>query len=106
VGDKPSNSDPADQMKRRVLIVIFAAIGWLPPAAADEALTIVTAQLNCASLPAGPDRTDCYIALSRINRQELDIAASAASRSKHIARYHKVTGQHRNPNPRAEKEKW
>lgn len=94
-------------VRRRALVAIFAAMGlWLPPAAAGEARTIATAQLDCNSLPSGPARTDCYIALSRIGRQEFEIAAGAAVRSKDVARHHTVTGRQRNAKPRAAKQKW
>jgi hypothetical protein len=35
-------------------------------------------QVNCETVPAGPARTDCYIGLSRINRQKSEIAAGVA----------------------------
>ena len=89
-------------MRRRTLLVILAGMAvWAPPLAAAEAVMIVTAQLDCASLPAGPSRTDCYIALSRTNRQEFEIAAGAAQRAKDVARYHEVTGQRPTRKPRA-----
>jgi hypothetical protein len=92
-------------MSPRALAVILAGIGWLSPAAAHEGPAIVTAQLDCASLPPGPARTDCYIALSRINQQQVEIAAGEARRSRDIARHHKVTGQHRNAKARAAKQR-
>jgi hypothetical protein len=92
-------------MKRRAVVVLLAGLGWLPPAAAHETPAIVTAQLDCASLPPGPARTDCYIALSRIHSQQVEIAAGEARRSRDIARHHKVTGQHRNAKPRAAKQR-
>jgi len=93
-------------MRRRTLVVIFAGtVLWLPAATADEAPAIETAQLDCDSLPPGPDRTDCYIGLARIKRQESAIAAGAAQRAKDVARYHQVTGRHRNAKPRAAKQK-
>jgi len=94
-------------MRRRALVVIFFGMGlWLRPVAADEAVMIVTAQLDCGSLPAGPVRTDCYIALSRLNRREFEIAAGAAQRAKGVARYQEVTGQPGRTKPRAAKPKW
>ena len=86
--------------------LLVGVTAWLSPAAADEAPAIAAAQLECDRLPPGPDRTDCYIALSRINRQQVEIAAGEARRSRDIARHHKVTGRHRNAKPRAEKHSW
>jgi hypothetical protein len=79
---------------------------WVSPVTAHEAVLVVTAHVDCKSLAPGPARTDCYIALSRINRQEFDIAEGVARRSKDIARYHKSTGHHSNAKPRAAKQKW
>jgi hypothetical protein len=60
-------------------------IAWAQAAAGEL-------QLHCDSLPAGPDRTDCYIALSLINRQQYEIAAGVAQQTRDIARLHRVTG--------------
>jgi hypothetical protein len=83
-------------MRRRAFITLLSGIAvlWLPVARAQQAKMTVTAQLSCDSLPVGPARTDCYIGLSRINRQKSEIAAGAALQKKDIARYHQVTGQH------------
>ena len=78
----------------------------LPSAAAERAVTIIVAQANCDSMPAGPARTDCYIGLSRLNRQDFEIAAGTAQHGKDTAKYHQVTGQHRKRTPRAPKQKW
>src|SRR5262249_15995785 len=95
------------QMRRRVLVTIFAGMVLSPPsAAAERAVMIIVVQVGCDSMPAGPARTDCYIGLSRISRQDSEIAAGAAQRSKDIARYHQVTGQQRNAKPHATKRKW
>jgi hypothetical protein len=51
-----------------------------------------TAQVNCEAIPSGPDRTDCYIGMSRINREKAAIAASAAREQSDIAIYRSVTG--------------
>lgn len=95
-----------NSMRWSAFVVSFVGMAWIPPAAADEALTIETAQLDCASFAPGPARTDCYIALSRIHQQDFEIAAAAARRSRDIARYHRVTGQHRNATSRATKQRW
>ena len=82
-------------------MVIVGGIALLTPAAADETVTMITAQLDCASLPRGPARTDCYIASNMRNRQEFEIAEGTARRSKDIARHHKAMGLHPNAKPRA-----
>ena len=51
-----------------------------------------TAQVNCEAIPAGPDRTDCYIGLSRINRERAAIAAGVARQQSDIAIYRSITG--------------
>jgi hypothetical protein len=37
-----------------------------------------TPQVNCETIPPRPTRTDCYIGLNRIARQNSEIAASVA----------------------------
>ena len=39
---------------------------------------VAEAQIDCASIPAGPDRTDCYLALSQFYRAQSDLAAAKA----------------------------
>jgi hypothetical protein len=51
-----------------------------------------TAQINCETIPAGPDRTDCYIGLSRINHEKAAIAASVAQHQSDVAIYRSITG--------------
>ena len=51
-----------------------------------------TAQTNCEAVPPGPARTDCYIGLSRINRQKSDIAAGVARQRIDRAIYRNVAG--------------
>jgi hypothetical protein len=49
---------------------------------------IASAQVNCEAIPAGPGRTDCYIGLSRINRDKSKIAArrcAAAERCRDLS---------------------
>jgi hypothetical protein len=50
------------------------------------------AQVSCAMIRAGPDRTDCYIGLSRINREKAAIVAGVARQQSEIAIYRSVTG--------------
>jgi hypothetical protein len=94
-------------MRRRALVLILVGMASrVCPVTAHETVLVVTAQLDCKSLAPGPAQTDCYIALSRIHRQEFDIAEGVAHRSKDIARYHKSTGHHSNAKARAAKQKW
>jgi hypothetical protein len=51
-----------------------------------------TAQVDCETIPPGPARTDCYIGLSRIARQNSEIAASVAQQQTDRAIYRSVTG--------------
>ena len=50
------------------------------------------AQTDCNTVPAGPARTDCYIALSRFHGAQSDLAASKARVQSDTARYRQVTG--------------
>ena len=52
-----------------------------------------TAQVNCETVPPGAARTDCYIGLSRINRQRSEISAGVARQQGDTAIYRNVTGQ-------------
>jgi hypothetical protein len=64
-------------------------------AAVAGSLGFATAQqVNCETIPAGPARTDCYIGLSRINRQKSDISAGVAQQQTDTAIYREVTGRH------------
>jgi len=58
--------------------VLIAIAGW--------------AQVNCEAIPPGPARTDCYIGLSRIARQNSEIAAGVAQQQTDRAIYRSVTG--------------
>lgn len=50
------------------------------------------AQTDCSTIPAGPARTDCYIALSRFHGAQSDAAAGKARVQSDAARYRQVTG--------------
>jgi hypothetical protein len=77
----------------RLIVLLGCMVIWSPFVAhAQPAM----AQVNCASLPAGPARTDCYIGLSRIHRQEVEISIGVAQQIKDRSRYRRVTGQRRN----------
>jgi len=54
---------------------------------------LAAAQGNCEVIPAGPDRTDCYIVQSRINRQKSELAATIARQQADAATYRQVTGK-------------
>jgi len=49
-------------------------------------------QVNCDAMPPGPARTDCYIGLARIYRQQSEIAAGVAQQQGDAAIYRRVTG--------------
>jgi hypothetical protein len=72
----------------------FSFFGAAALLAADS-LGLAMAQVNCGTLPAGPARTDCYIGLSRINRQKSEISAGAQQQAE-TAIYRKVTGKRPN----------
>ena len=58
---------------------------------AASLLGFAMAQVNCETLPAGPARTDCYIGLSRINRQKSEISGGVAQQQAETAIYRSVT---------------
>jgi hypothetical protein len=74
-----------------------AALAYLGGAAMLIAVTgwsgATKAQVNCEAIPPGPARTDCYIGLSRIGRQNSEIAASVAQQQTDRAIYRSVTGR-------------
>jgi hypothetical protein len=53
---------------------------------------VVSAQVDCSAVPAGPARTDCYIGLSRIYQGQSDVAAGDARVQSDTARYRQSTG--------------
>ena len=53
---------------------------------------VVSAQVDCNAVPAGPARTDCYIGQSRIYQGRSDVAAGKARVQTDAARYQQVTG--------------
>jgi hypothetical protein len=50
------------------------------------------AQTNCEGIPRGPERTDCYLALSQFYRAQSDLAAARALAQSDAAWYRAVTG--------------
>lgn len=77
---------------KRTLQLGFSFFGGAALLAAAS-LSLALAQVNCETLPAGPARTDCYIGLSRINRQKSEIFAGVAQEQAGAATYRKVTGK-------------
>jgi hypothetical protein len=79
-------------VKRYALISLFGCMvaSW-PLFAHGQQPRTATAQ-SCDSL-AGPARTDCYIALSRISGGESEIAAGTARLARDRARLHRATGE-------------
>ena len=63
---------------------------------AASSLGFAMAQVNCETLPAGQARTDCYIGLSRINRQKSEISGGVAQQQAETAVYRKLTGKRPN----------
>jgi hypothetical protein len=47
---------------------------------------------NCEAVPAGPARTDCYLALSQFYRGQSDLAAAKARVQSDAAWYRAITG--------------
>jgi hypothetical protein len=83
----------ATMNRRRLIVLLGGTVIWLPfVVCAQPAM----AQVKCDLLPVGPARTDCYIGLSRIHRQEVEISAGVAQQIKDSSRYRRVTGQRRN----------
>jgi hypothetical protein len=83
-------------MRRRDVInaIAFSIILWALAARAEQLVLPVLAQANCESVPVGPARTDCYIGLTRIYRQQSEISAGVAQREKDMAKHRRMTGSH------------
>jgi hypothetical protein len=94
-------------MKRCKVIAVLGGLAiWLPfVASAQHRATRLVADASCDSFPVGPARTDCYIGLSRINQQKVEISAGVAQQIKNSARYRQVIGQRRNTKTDARKRK-
>jgi len=54
---------------------------------------IASAGSNCDTMPKGPDRTDCYLALSRSYQAQSDLAAAKARAQADAAWYRAITGE-------------
>lgn len=53
---------------------------------------IVSAQVDCKAIPAGSDRTDCYLGLSQLYRAQSDLAAAKARAQSDAAWYRAIAG--------------
>jgi hypothetical protein len=53
---------------------------------------VASAQPSCDALPRGPERTDCYLALSQFYRAQSDLAAAKARVQSDAAWYRAITG--------------
>jgi hypothetical protein len=54
--------------------------------------TVVSAQVDCKAMPAGPERTDCYLTLSQFYRAQSDLVAARARVQSDAAWYRAITG--------------
>jgi hypothetical protein len=76
--------------RRDVTALLGGAAAWAVCAGSPD---LATAQVKCETIPAGPARTDCYVGLSRIHRQESEFAAGTARQQTSAANYRNVTGR-------------
>jgi len=53
---------------------------------------VVSAQVDCKRIAAGPDRTDCYLALSQFYRGQSDLAAARARAQSDAAWQRAISG--------------
>ena len=53
---------------------------------------VANAQANCAAMPKGPERTDCYLGLSQFHQGQSDLAAAKARAQSDAAWYRAITG--------------
>ena len=54
---------------------------------------IASAGSSCDTMPKGPERTDCYLALSRSYQAQSDLAAAKARAQADAAWYRAITGE-------------
>ncbi len=54
--------------------------------------SVANAQVDCARIPQGPERTDCYLGLSQLHRAQSDLAAARAHAQSDAAWYRAITG--------------
>jgi hypothetical protein len=53
---------------------------------------VASAQVNCDTIPRGPARTDCYLALGQLYRAQSDLAVAKARVQSDAAGYRAITG--------------
>ncbi len=81
-------------MTLRVISVRTASV-WTASFAAILlvfAAAVADAQPNCEAVPRGPERTDCYLALSQFYRAQSNLAADRALAQSDAAWYRAITG--------------
>ena len=71
-------------MKHWTASVIAISLASLP--------AVSSTQPNCDAIPHGPERTDCYLALSQFYRAQSDLAAARARAKSDAAWYRAITG--------------
>ncbi len=76
-----TSGDTMRDWSASAVIVLLAAF----PASAS-------AQVNCAGIPPGPGRTDCYLGLSQLYQAQSDLAAAKARAQSDAAWYRAITG--------------
>jgi hypothetical protein len=89
----------------RTLQLGFLFLGGAPLLVASP-LVLTIAQVNCETFPAGPARTDCYIGLSRVDRQKSEIFAGVAQQQAETAIYRKLIGKRSNKKRRRAVPAW
>ena len=86
IGTQHHRQNPMEWNRRAIFLggaaLLSVVTGW--PGLARS-------QVSCEAIPAGPARTDCYIGLSRINRQKSEISAGVAQQQTDSAIYRQVT---------------
>ena len=70
--------------------LLAGATVWVAAAGSPQC---AVAKVVCAMIPAGLARTDCYIGLSRVNRQRSEISAGVTQQQTESAIYRKVTSK-------------
>jgi hypothetical protein len=82
-------------MRRSTVTALIA--GTVLTCTLASAPDIAAAQVDCAAIPAGPARTDCYIGLSRLFGQKSEVAGTAAKQKASASKYLQITGTSAKP---------